>query len=200
MKAFRILIIGGLFLLIITGINRILIDLFGEGNIYWNVIRGILSIFISYALVRVVDKQILSNKDKVSKVKNINIMLSTIGLSSLIIGLCYVFNEIHIFEKELIKMGVWREKISLKTISWLLVMSGIVINSLISILLTIIKQKNKAMDFELFNDELFPPTKEELLQILKTLKEKLENKEFEEDWENLRLQYTFRKNQLENKK
>lgn len=54
------------------------------------------------------------------------------------------------------------------------------------------------MDFELFNDELFPPTKEELLQILKTLKEKLENKEFEEDWENLRLQYTFRKNQLEN--
>lgn len=40
--------------------------------------------------------------------------------------------------------------------------------------------------------------KEELLQILQTLKEKLENKEFEEEWENLRLQYTFRKNQLEN--
>lgn len=54
------------------------------------------------------------------------------------------------------------------------------------------------MDFELFNDELFPPTLEELLQILQTLKEKLENKEFEDDWENLRLQYTFRKNQLEN--
>lgn len=56
------------------------------------------------------------------------------------------------------------------------------------------------MDFELFNDELFPPTLEELLQILQTLKEKLENKEFEDDWENLRLQYEFRKNQLENKK
>lgn len=54
------------------------------------------------------------------------------------------------------------------------------------------------MDFELFDDELFPPTKEELLQILEILKEMLENKEFEEEWENLRLQYTFRKNQLEN--
>lgn len=54
------------------------------------------------------------------------------------------------------------------------------------------------MDFELFNEELFPPTLEELLQILEILKEKLENKEFEEEWENLRQQYKFRKNQLEN--
>lgn len=54
------------------------------------------------------------------------------------------------------------------------------------------------MDFELFNEELFPPTLEELLQILEILKEKLENKGFEEEWENLRQQYKFRKNQLEN--
>lgn len=56
------------------------------------------------------------------------------------------------------------------------------------------------MDFELFNDELFPPTKEELLQILEILKQKLEDPKFEDDWENLRQQYKFRKNQLENKK
>lgn len=142
MKVFGILIIGGLFVLIVLGINN-LADLFGDQNIYWNVIRGVLSILIAYTLVRVIDKQILSNKDKNSRVKNINIMLATIGLISLIILLCYVFNEIHIFEKELIKMGVWREKISLETIAWLLVMSGIIINSLISILINIISLNKK---------------------------------------------------------
>lgn len=59
------------------------------------------------------------------------------------------------------------------------------------------------MDFELFDDEFFPPTKEELLQILEILKQKLEDPKFQDDWKNLSLQYEFRKNQFkdyENKK
>lgn len=53
------------------------------------------------------------------------------------------------------------------------------------------------MDFELFYDELFPPTKEELLQILGILKQKLEDPKFQDDWKNLSLQYDFRKKQLQ---
>lgn len=42
-------------------------------------------------------------------------------------------------------------------------------------------------ELELFTEELFPPAKEELEEILKTIQKQLEDPKFEEHWEFLHL-------------
>ena len=51
-------------------------------------------------------------------------------------------------------------------------------------------------ELELFSDEFFPPTKEELEEILETLEKQLENPEYKEYWVKLKIQYDFRRKQL----
>ena len=46
---------------------------------------------------------------------------------------------------------------------------------------------------ELFTEELFPPTKEELEEILETIQKQLEDPKFEEHWEILHQQYLLKK-------
>ena len=49
---------------------------------------------------------------------------------------------------------------------------------------------------ELFTEELFPPTKEELEEILETIQKQLEDPKFEEHWEFLHQQYLLKKQLL----
>jgi hypothetical protein len=51
-------------------------------------------------------------------------------------------------------------------------------------------------ELELFTEELFPPTKEELEEILETIQKQLEDPKFEEHWEFLHQQYLLKKQLL----
>ena len=51
-------------------------------------------------------------------------------------------------------------------------------------------------ELELFTEELFPPTKEELEEILETIQKQLEDTKFEEHWEFLHQQYLLKKQLL----
>lgn len=47
-------------------------------------------------------------------------------------------------------------------------------------------------------NEFFPPTEDELEQMISTLKQQLEDPKFEEDWKTLYLELEERQNQLKN--
>ena len=51
-------------------------------------------------------------------------------------------------------------------------------------------------ELELFTEELFPPTKEELEEILETIQKQLEDPKFEEHWAFLHQQYLLKKRLL----
>ena len=51
-------------------------------------------------------------------------------------------------------------------------------------------------ELELSTEELFPPTREELEEILETIQKQLENPKFEEHWEFLHQQYLLKKQLL----
>lgn len=51
-------------------------------------------------------------------------------------------------------------------------------------------------ELELFTEELFPPTREELEEILETIQKQLENPKFEEHWGGLHQQYLLKKQLL----
>ena len=51
-------------------------------------------------------------------------------------------------------------------------------------------------ELELFTEELFPPTKEELEDILESIQKQLEDPKFEEHWEFLHRQYLLKKQLL----
>ena len=51
-------------------------------------------------------------------------------------------------------------------------------------------------ELELSTEELFPPTKEELEEILETIQKQLEDPKFEEHWEFLHQQYLLKKQLL----
>jgi hypothetical protein len=51
-------------------------------------------------------------------------------------------------------------------------------------------------ELELFTEELFPPTKEELEEILETIQKQLEDPKFEEHWGFLHQQYLLKKQLL----
>jgi len=51
-------------------------------------------------------------------------------------------------------------------------------------------------ELELFTEELFPPTREELEEILETIQKQLEDPKFEEYWAFLHQQYLLKKQLL----
>lgn len=51
-------------------------------------------------------------------------------------------------------------------------------------------------ELELFTEELFPPTKEELEEILESIQKQLEDPKFEEHWGFLHQQYLLKKQLL----
>lgn len=51
-------------------------------------------------------------------------------------------------------------------------------------------------ELELFTEELFPPTREELEEILETIQKQLEDPKFEEHWGFLHQQYLLKKQLL----
>ncbi len=51
-------------------------------------------------------------------------------------------------------------------------------------------------ELELFTEELFPPTKEELEDILESIQKQLEDPKFEEHWGFLHQQYLLKKQLL----
>jgi len=51
-------------------------------------------------------------------------------------------------------------------------------------------------ELELFTEELFPPTREELEEILETIQKQLEDPKFEEYWGFLYQQYLLKKQLL----